>query len=112
MELDEAPGHETLCEYFFADLAASPCGEAAIPRDGYLAVPNGPGLGVEVDGTFVERFGAAIPNNEQLLVERIVERFKQVKLITDETAEKARLALVNDRQLKAILKSINSSVVG
>jgi D-galactarolactone cycloisomerase len=62
--LDENPdadggGHETLCEYFFADLAASPCGEAAIPRDGYLAVPEGPGLGVEVDEGMLERFRVA-----------------------------------------------------
>jgi L-alanine-DL-glutamate epimerase-like enolase superfamily enzyme len=54
--LEEAPGHETLCEYFFADLAASPCGDAAIPQGGFLTVPNGPGLGIEVDEKMLERF--------------------------------------------------------
>jgi D-galactarolactone cycloisomerase len=59
--LDENPdadggGHETLCEYFFADLAASPCGEAAIPRDGFLTVPEGPGLGIDVDEGMLEKF--------------------------------------------------------
>lgn len=54
--LDEPSGHETLCEYFFADLAASPCGDAAIPRDGFLTVPDGPGLGIDVDEKLVERF--------------------------------------------------------
>jgi L-alanine-DL-glutamate epimerase-like enolase superfamily enzyme len=49
---------EALCEYFFADLEASPCGAAAIPKDGFLAVPQGPGLGIEVDEGLVERYRA------------------------------------------------------
>jgi D-galactarolactone cycloisomerase len=51
-----AAPEEALCEYFFADLAASPCGDAAIPRDGYMDVPLGPGLGIEVDEGMLERF--------------------------------------------------------
>jgi L-alanine-DL-glutamate epimerase-like enolase superfamily enzyme len=57
--LEEMSGHETLCEYFFADLAASPCGAAAIPQGGFLTVPNGPGLGIEVDERMLERFRAS-----------------------------------------------------
>jgi L-alanine-DL-glutamate epimerase-like enolase superfamily enzyme len=53
-----AAPEEAWCEYFFADLAASPCGEAAIPRDGYLPVPDGPGLGIEVDEGMLERYRA------------------------------------------------------
>jgi D-galactarolactone cycloisomerase len=49
------PG-EILAEYFFADLAASPLGAAAIPRDGYLAVPTGPGLGIEVDEAVLRKY--------------------------------------------------------
>jgi len=56
--LDETDGHETLCEYFFADLAASPCGDAAIPRNGYLDVPQGPGLGIAVDEGMLEKYRA------------------------------------------------------
>jgi D-galactarolactone cycloisomerase len=35
-------------EYYFADLAQPPY-PALIPRDGYVAVPQGPGLGLEID---------------------------------------------------------------
>jgi L-alanine-DL-glutamate epimerase-like enolase superfamily enzyme len=51
--------HDSLCEYFFSDLAASPCGEAAIPRDGFMAVPEGPGLGIDVDEWLVEKYRVA-----------------------------------------------------
>jgi L-alanine-DL-glutamate epimerase-like enolase superfamily enzyme len=49
---------EAWCEYFFADLAASPCGEAAIPRNGYLQVPDSPGLGIEVNEGMLEKYRA------------------------------------------------------
>ena len=48
--------HETMCEYFFSDLADYPIGEAAIPRDGWLHVPQGPGLGIEVDEKLLEKY--------------------------------------------------------
>jgi D-galactarolactone cycloisomerase len=35
-------------EYYFADLAQPPY-PALIPRDGYVAVPQGPGLGLKID---------------------------------------------------------------
>jgi D-galactarolactone cycloisomerase len=57
--LQEAAGHETLCEYFFADLAEYPCGEPTIPRGGFLPVPDDPGLGIEVDEKMVARFKVA-----------------------------------------------------
>lgn len=49
------PGH-ALCEYYFADLAEQPLGGAAVVRDGYLTVPDGPGLGISVDQTLLERY--------------------------------------------------------
>jgi D-galactarolactone cycloisomerase len=48
-------GH-VLSEFFFTDLAANPLGKAATPRDGFLAVPNGPGLGVEIDEDMLRRY--------------------------------------------------------
>jgi len=40
---------ENLCEYYYCDLAESPMGDWAIPRDGVFRVPDGPGLGATVD---------------------------------------------------------------
>jgi L-alanine-DL-glutamate epimerase-like enolase superfamily enzyme len=34
-------------EFYFADLASPPMGPALLPRDGAIAVPQGPGLGIE-----------------------------------------------------------------
>ena len=48
-------GH-VLSEFFFTDLAANPLGAAAIPRDGFLAVPTGPGLGIEIDEDVLRRY--------------------------------------------------------
>lgn len=50
---------DSLVEYYFADLEQSPCGEAAIPKGGYLEIPNGPGLGVEVDERVIARYRQA-----------------------------------------------------
>lgn len=47
---------DAMCEYYFSDLAESPLGEWAIPKDGYLRVPDGPGLGVEVDEDVIGRY--------------------------------------------------------
>lgn len=49
------PG-EILAERFYCDLEASPFGDAIDARDGYLAVPQGPGLGVPVDAAVIERY--------------------------------------------------------
>ncbi len=52
------PG-ECLVEYYFADLAASPLGEMAIPKNGRLQVPDGPGLGISVDEKIVAKYRVA-----------------------------------------------------
>jgi D-galactarolactone cycloisomerase len=46
---------DAMCEYYFSDLAESPLGDWAIPKDGHLRVPDGPGLGVEVDEDIIGR---------------------------------------------------------
>jgi L-alanine-DL-glutamate epimerase-like enolase superfamily enzyme len=47
---------DSLCEFYYADLEANPIGDIATPRDGYLNVPTGPGLGIEVDETLLARY--------------------------------------------------------
>jgi L-alanine-DL-glutamate epimerase-like enolase superfamily enzyme len=42
------PG-ESLVERFYCDFADNPLGDAIHPRDGRIAVPQGPGLGVDPD---------------------------------------------------------------
>jgi L-alanine-DL-glutamate epimerase-like enolase superfamily enzyme len=44
-----AADDEMLCEYRYGDLAVRPLGEAIVSRDGHIQVPDGPGLGIEVD---------------------------------------------------------------
>jgi L-alanine-DL-glutamate epimerase-like enolase superfamily enzyme len=44
--LAAAPEAEPI-EYYFADLAAPPMGDALTPRDGFIALPAAPGLGLE-----------------------------------------------------------------
>jgi D-galactarolactone cycloisomerase len=48
-----------MCEFFYADLAASPLGDMIYPRDGYHAVPTGPGLGITVDESLLRRYAAS-----------------------------------------------------
>ena len=59
LHLIGAMKEESLVEYYFADLEQSPCGEAAIPKNGCLEIPNGPGLGVEVDERIITRYRQA-----------------------------------------------------
>jgi L-alanine-DL-glutamate epimerase-like enolase superfamily enzyme len=47
---------EVLCEHRFCDLAESPLGDAVVSRNGLLAVPDGPGLGFEVDLKVIEKY--------------------------------------------------------
>ena len=52
---------ESLAEYFFYEtLEASLYGDAILPKDGMMAVPTGPGLGLEPDMTVVREFAAKI----------------------------------------------------
>lgn len=50
---------EIPCEHRFCDLEASPLGDAVVARDGRLAVPDGPGLGFEVDESVLVKYRAA-----------------------------------------------------
>ena len=45
---------ETLVERFYCDFAENPLGEAIHPRQGRIAVPQGPGLGVDPDPKLID----------------------------------------------------------
>ena len=47
---------DVMCEYYFADLEANAVGEAGAPRDGFFDVPQGPGLGIDVDEEILQRY--------------------------------------------------------
>ena len=46
---------ETLVERFYCDFADNPLGEAIHPRQGRIAVPQGPGLGVDPEPSLIEK---------------------------------------------------------
>jgi D-galactarolactone cycloisomerase len=50
---------ETMIEYSFADLGASPLGDAIAIRDGRIAIPQGPGLGCDPDPEIIARYRLA-----------------------------------------------------
>jgi L-alanine-DL-glutamate epimerase-like enolase superfamily enzyme len=52
------PG-DAMCEFFYSDLETSPLGDVIYARDGQLRVPNGPGLGIDVDETVLARYRKA-----------------------------------------------------
>jgi L-alanine-DL-glutamate epimerase-like enolase superfamily enzyme len=47
---------ETLLENIYANLEASPYGEAMLAKDGLVTVPSGPGLGVEPDMAVIAKY--------------------------------------------------------
>src|SRR5262245_12585629 len=47
---------EMLCEHRYGTLAANPVGDWSEAHDGFLRVPDGPGLGIEIDEAVVERY--------------------------------------------------------
>jgi L-alanine-DL-glutamate epimerase-like enolase superfamily enzyme len=49
---------DVACEHRYCDLGASPLGDAVMQRDGYLTVPQGPGLGITVDEAILSRYRA------------------------------------------------------
>ncbi len=51
-----AEGDPMLVERFYCDLDASPFGDFIVARDGYMKVPQAPGLGVTVDETVIARY--------------------------------------------------------
>lgn len=58
VHLIAAMADDTLCEHRYCDLGANPLGDAVLARDGWLTVPQGPGLGCAVDETVIARFRA------------------------------------------------------
>ncbi len=59
LQLIAAMDSECLAEFYYADLAKSPIGAAGVPKDGFLAVPDGPGLGIVVDEGVLAEFRVA-----------------------------------------------------
>ena len=47
---------DTLLENIYANLEASPYGDAMVAKDGKVRVPQGPGLGVDPDMAIVEKY--------------------------------------------------------
>ena len=47
---------DAMCEFYFCDLGASPMGDAINTVDGFMKVPQGPGLGVEIDEAVIEKY--------------------------------------------------------
>jgi len=47
---------DSLCERFYCELEATPLGEAIVARDGHMNVPQGPGLGIEIDEKVIARY--------------------------------------------------------
>lgn len=45
-----------LAEYYYADLEGWPLGDASIPHNGALALPQGPGLGVQVHEDVIAKY--------------------------------------------------------
>jgi D-galactarolactone cycloisomerase len=50
---------DSMCERFYCELEATPLGEAIEARDGHMRVPQGPGLGIDVDERVIERYRVA-----------------------------------------------------
>ena len=47
---------DAMCERFYCELEATPLGDAIAARDGHMTVPQGPGLGIEVDEKVIARY--------------------------------------------------------
>ncbi len=54
-----AMASESLVERFYCDFAENPLGEAIHPQHGRIAVPQGPGLGVDPDPRLLEKLRAS-----------------------------------------------------
>jgi D-galactarolactone cycloisomerase len=53
----DLPG--SLCERFYCELEATPLGDATAARDGHMQVPQGPGLGIDIDERVIARYRVA-----------------------------------------------------
>jgi D-galactarolactone cycloisomerase len=51
-----AMAQDALAEFYYADLEQSPLGEMIYPRNGFMHVPDGPGLGIEVDEKIIAKY--------------------------------------------------------
>ncbi|HTK12496.1 MAG TPA: mandelate racemase/muconate lactonizing enzyme family protein [Xanthobacteraceae bacterium] len=47
---------DVMCEFYFADMDATPIGDIATPKDGVFGIPRGPGLGIDVDEDVLKRY--------------------------------------------------------
>jgi L-alanine-DL-glutamate epimerase-like enolase superfamily enzyme len=47
---------DSQCERFYCELEATPLGDAITARDGAMQVPQGPGLGIDIDERVVARY--------------------------------------------------------
>jgi L-alanine-DL-glutamate epimerase-like enolase superfamily enzyme len=56
VHVNAAMGQGSLVEWPFLDLEARPYGDAGVPRDGSIAVPQGPGLGMDPDAQVIQRY--------------------------------------------------------
>ena len=50
---------DSMCERFYCELEATPLGAAIEARDGHMQVPQGPGLGIDVDEAVIARYRVA-----------------------------------------------------
>lgn len=47
---------DTLAEFYYADLEACPIGDMIYPKNGFMDVPQGPGLGMDVDEKVIAKY--------------------------------------------------------
>jgi L-alanine-DL-glutamate epimerase-like enolase superfamily enzyme len=47
---------DAMCERFYCELEATPLGDAIAANDGHMKVPQGPGLGIDVDEGVIARY--------------------------------------------------------
>lgn len=50
---------EAMCERFYCELEATPLGDAIAAPDGFMRVPQGPGLGIDIDESIIARYAVA-----------------------------------------------------
>ena len=51
-----AMAQDALAEFYYADLEQSPLGDMIYPQNGFMHVPDGPGLGIDVDEKIVAKY--------------------------------------------------------
>ncbi len=50
---------QAMCERFYCELEATPLGDAIAAPDGLMRVPQGPGLGIDIDENIIARYAVA-----------------------------------------------------